>query len=112
MKYLLLPIAFFLTSCGIAQVEPSPLVKTLGTVHTIIGEQAILQTPNSQISYTVPTGILELEKEYVFWLDVTGCHSCSNRKAVVVGAVYTTGQVQRDQAAMSKKLSNRRILKQ
>lgn len=98
------------TSCGIAQVEQAPLVKTNATVHTIIGEEAVLSV-SSDLSYTVPAGVLEVNKEYVFWLEVTGCNNCKNRTANVVAAVYTTSQVQRDQKAASDSLSNRKILK-
>lgn len=109
-KFTLILLTFLFTSCGIAQVGQAPLVKTNATVHTIIGEEAVL-TVSSELSYTVPAGTLEAEKEYVFWLEVVDCHTCKNRKAVVVAAHYTTGQVQRDQKATSDSLSHRKILK-
>ena len=111
MKNILpLLLLFLFTSCGIAQVEQAPLFKTNATVHSIIGDQANLVV-SSELSFTVPAGTLEANKEYVFWLDVTGCHTCKNRKAIVAGAHYTGGQIQRDQAATAKELSNRKIIR-
>jgi len=111
MKYFLLLLFFSLFACGSAQVEQKPLYKTNATVQNIFGEVAILQPNDFSISYTVPADSLELNMEYVFWLDITDCHKCKNIKAIVIKKAYTTYQAQRDQAKISKELSNRVIIK-
>lgn len=109
-KLVLILVTLLFSSCGIAQVEQAPLFKTNATVHTVIGEVAIL-TVSSDLSFTVPAGTLVKDKEYVFWLDVTGCHTCKSRQANVAAAIYTVGQIQADQKAAAESLSNRKIIK-
>ena len=108
-----LAILLFLSmfsSCGIAQVEQAPLVRVNAYVQEITGDTAKLQPSTPDITYEVAAGYLVAEKECVFWLEV---HETTGRtrKATVVGWAYTTGQVQRDQAATAKELSNRKIIR-
>ncbi len=109
---LLLIFGFFISGCGIAQVQEKPIYRTNATVQYIIGDKAVLQPNDSSISYEVtPDSTLIMHKEYVFWLEFTDCNNCRIIKAVIVHKAFTTYQVQGDQEEISKKLSNRKIIR-
>jgi hypothetical protein len=91
-----------------AAKRAAQITKTVATVKTVISEQAVLQSRNIFISYQVPAGEFILGKEYVFWLEVTDCGKCANRKALVVAYTVTTNQAQRDMEEISEGLSNQK----
>lgn len=110
-KLLLLFILFSLTGCASAQVDQKPLYRVVAFVQDKGKETARLQPDDSSVSYLVPSGEFENEKEYVFYLEITDCGDCRTRKAIVVDHAITTGQAQRDQEASARELSNRKIIK-
>lgn len=91
-----------------AAKRAAQITKTVATVKTVISEQAVLQSRNIFISYQVPAGEFILGKEYVFWLEVTGCEDCPNRTAIVIAYTVTTNQAQRDMGAISERLYNQK----
>lgn len=109
-KLLLIAILFSCFSCSAQKVSLAPLTKVIAYVQEKEGEVVRLQ-PSSEITYKVPDGDFALGKEYVFWLEVIDSGSGRIKRALVVRYAITTGQAQRDQAAASKSLSNRTILK-
>jgi hypothetical protein len=109
---LLLLVSILFIGCAAAQVDQKPVYRTNATVQYIIGDKAVLQPNDPNISYEVtPDSTLIMHKEYVFWLDFTDCHNCRTIKAVIVDKAFTTFQVQRDYEEISKKLSNRKIIR-
>lgn len=111
MKNLFLTLLFCLSliSCSAQKTTPKPVYRTVATVSDISGDRAMLSA-GKYSNYSVPNDSLELFKEYVFWMDIVDCGNCPTKKAVILDKVYTTSQVQKDQEAAAKKLSNRAII--
>lgn len=80
-------------------------VKVVANVQSQIGEIAILQTTDPSVSYKSNAENLELEKQYVFWLRVTGCFDCRTREAEIIKAVLTVNQIQKDQSQAAKEVN-------
>ena len=98
--------------CSAQRTEEKPLYKVVAFVDKVDGSVRLDLSHDSSVSYSVPDGEYVHNKEYVFWLDITDCKECRTRKAVVADYAITTGQAQRDQAAASKELSDRKIIQQ
>lgn len=107
-KLILLALLFSLTSCNAQRIEQLPLTKVNAWVQEKGDEIDKLQPSNPEITYAVPAGDFEADKEYVFWLEVHQDKG-RTRKAVVVRYAITTAQAQRDQAKAAEELSNRKI---
>lgn len=110
MKKILILLSVLCFSCGSAQVEQVPVTKVIAYVQEINEDTAKLQPSTPDVTYEVAADNLVAEKECVFWLEVHE-NAGRTRKATVVGWAYTTGQMQRDQAAIARELSNRKIIK-
>lgn len=109
-KCLLILSLFLITGCAAsAQTDMKPLKKVVAYVDKYQGIIRLDPSHNSKITYDVPDGDYEHNKEYVFWLDVMDCHDCRTKKAVVVKYAITTQQAQRDQEKCAKELANRKI---
>lgn len=106
--FLLLLLLSF-TACSAQKIDQIPLTKVNAFVQEKGEEVAKLQPSNTRITYSVPTGEFEDEKEYTFWLEV---HQTTGRtrKASVVKYAMTTAQAQRDQAQAAKEVSHRKII--
>jgi len=110
MKHLILLIALIsLSSCKGQKIDQKPLYKQVASVSDIIGERAILSA-GKYSNYNVPADSLQKFKEYVFYLEITDCGECTTKQAIVIDWAYTTGQIQRDQAANAKKYKNRKVI--
>ena len=108
MKKIFLLLCFvILSSCAAAQ-QP-PLKKVIAFVQEKNATTARLHKDGSKYTYIVPAGPFELEKEYVFYVEITGCHDCRARTAKVIRWSMTTAQAQRDQAKDAEDLKNRKI---
>lgn len=111
--FILLVLFFCFVGCSAQQtVQQVPLKQTVAKVTTIISDQAVIQPYGSPISYTVPVpeGPLNVGWEYVFWLEVTNGES-PNKKAAIVAYAVTTTQARKNQEAIAKQFSNRRVIK-
>lgn len=68
-----------------------------------------IQTSNPNVSFTgkinrETESPLELYKEYVFWLFPIDPKTYRKRKAEIIEAVFTTNQIQKDQAKAANKV--------
>lgn len=99
----------FCISCSAQKTSQKPVYVKVATVTMITGDQALLSTGKTT-HYLVPAHQdLEVNKEYVFYLDITDCDKCPTKTAVIVGdPKITTQQAQKDQAAEREKVEEYR----
>jgi len=101
-------LMLFLCLAGFSQEKP--LHKQVASVTEVIGERALLSA-GKYTHFNVPVGDLEKSKECLFYLEITDCEDCNTKQAIVKDWAYTTGQIQRDQEALSEKYKERKIIK-
>lgn len=72
--------------------------KVIAHVQSKINNHVTLQPYNPKISYVGIDNIgLKTEKQYVFWVVVTGCRECRTKEVKILRADLTSKQVQKDQ---------------
>lgn len=108
---LLIALSFSVTSCVAQKIEQKPLKKVIAYVDKYEETVRLNPTNDNSVSYLVPDGEYQKNKEYVFWIEIYDCEDCRTVKASVDSFAITTGQAQRDQAEAAKKVSNRKIIK-
>lgn len=113
MKKLLIIIAISLSLPAVAQEKGMVLIegyesepfKVIAHVQSMQGDFVTLQPNNPQVSYsaTDTTG-LEAEKEYVFWVRLTGCEDCRTKQVEILEADLTVFQIQKDQKTAADRI--------
>ena len=79
--------------------EPKPF-KIIAHVQSKKGGYATLQPNNPMVSYSAKDTLnIQKEKEYVFWVRLTGCENCRTKDVEILRADLTTFQIQKDQKA-------------